>query len=237
MNPDVNDLAYWYPKIAAAGLPVPTTNIVTTEIDLLGLLDGELDGGIEPFNAFIAQLTAAATDIGFPCFLRTGHTSGKHDWADTCFVEDPSDLASHVAALVEASALADMFGLPTNTWVVRRLIHTKPLFRCERWQGFPVTREFRVFIRDDEFEAIYPYWPADAVEQGRPDRDDWRELLRAASELSDDDNERLPFLAGMASGAVGGGYWSIDFLQDTSGNWFLTDMADGAQSYRPEPLA
>lgn len=229
---DVNDLAYWFPKIEAAGLPVPETRIVTTDVELMGLLDGEMPVG---FEAFLSDLEKASWNVGYPCFLRTGHTSGKHDWSDTCYVAGPNHLGRHVAALVEASALADVFGLPTRTWVVRSLIKTTPLFRCERWRGFPVTREFRVFIRDDEFEAMYPYWPEDAVEQGQPDRDDWRDVLRVASEITDDDADKVTFLAGMASAAVGGGYWSIDFLQDEGGDWWLTDMADGDRSYRPEP--
>jgi hypothetical protein len=231
---DVNDLAFWFPLIEEAGLPVPETRIVKTDCELADLLDGNDPEGFWPF---IGELHEAALEIGGPpFFLRTGHGSGKHEWRNTCFVDSRHTdiLAHHVASLVEWSHLADMMGLPHQTWVVRKMIDTQPLFRCAAWQGFPVTREFRVFIRDDEFEAIYPYWPADAVAEGRPTVPYWRQSLKAAAALSDDDNEELPFLAGMASGAVGGGYWSIDFLQDRHGKWWLTDMADGDRSFRPE---
>jgi hypothetical protein len=228
---DRNDLAFWFPLIEASGLPVPETRIVTTDVDLTDLLDGQAPVG---FEAFLSDLGNAARNIGYPCFLRTGHGSGKHEWAETCFVASPNDLGSHVAALVEWSHLVDMMGLPHQTWAVRKLLATKPLFRCQAWYDFPVTREFRVFIRDDNYEADYPYWPADAVEQGRPDDPAWRELLAEASRMSDEDIGEIATLAGWASGAVGGGYWSIDFLQDTAGKWWLTDMADGDRSYRPE---
>src|SRR5438874_2216865 len=112
----INDLAYWFPKIEAAGLPVPETRIVRTDLWLFELLDGRPVPGWE---AFIADL------------------------------------------------------------------------------------------------------------------EDWRELLAAASILEDEDIEEIATLAGWASGAVGGGYWSIDFLQDRHGKWFLTDMADGDRSWKP----
>lgn len=228
---DRNDLAFWFPLIKAGGLPVPETIIVRTDCDPPSLLDGVKPEG---YDDFIAELESAAQTIGYPCFLRTGHTSGKHDWSDTCYLEEPAKIGWHVTALIEASLLADMFGLPTQTWVVRKLIETAPLFRCEWWSGFPVTREFRVFIRDDEVEMVYPYWPADAVADGSPDNKNWRSLLHAASIMTDQDAERIGFLSGMASGSVGGGYWSMDFLQDVHGEWWLTDMADGDRSYRPE---
>lgn len=228
---DRNDLAYWFPRVKAAGLPVPDTRIVTTDIDLCALTDGVTPAG---FDQFVNELMWAGNEIGGrPFFLRTGHGSGKHNWSRTCFV-DEGNLGWHVAALVEWSHTVDMFGLPHQTWAVRKLIDTAPLFLCQTWEGFPVTREFRVFVRGGLVETHYPYWPEDAIESARPDRDDWRQLLRSASTL---DDAQVLKLAERAGTAVDDGYWSIDFLQDRAGAWWLTDMADGAQSYRPVPRA
>lgn len=231
---DVNDLAFWFPLIERAGLPVPETRIVTTDCELVSLLDGQMPVGYE---AFLSDLGNAARNIGYPCFLRTGHGSGKHDWADTCYLTDPNRLGWHVTALVEWSHSVDLWGLPTATWALRRLIPTTALFVCRAWGDFPVTREFRVFIRDDEIEAVYPYWPAAAIEGADPDRDDWRDRLALSSQQNGEDAAALGFLAGQACAAVGGGYWSIDFLYDRDGAWWLTDMADGARSHKPEQAA
>lgn len=227
---DVNDLAYWFPLIQEGGLPVPKTRIVTTDVELVDLLDGRMPVGYE---AFFSDLGNAARNIGYPCFLRTGHGSGKHEWSDTCYLTDPNDLGTHVYALIEWSHLVDMMGLPHQTWVVRQLIPTRYLFRCQAWRGFPVTREFRVFVKDGAVEAIYPYWPPTAVEQGQPDAVNWRVLLAMASELASYERETLTMLAEKASAAVGGGYWSVDFLRALDDRWWLTDMADGERSYRP----
>lgn len=222
---DRNSLAYWFPLIEQAGLPVPRTATVTAPGDLTCLLDGERPIG---WSVFIDTLRKAAASVGWPCFLRTGHGAGKHEWSRTCYLSGPDDLPGHVSALVEWSHLVDMMGLPTDVWVAREMIPTRSLFRA--FYGFPVTREFRFFIRDGTLEHWQPYWPADAIE--RPDDPAWRTLLHTASRINNGELGTLAALAARATKAVGGGYWSVDFLQDIRGCWWLTDMALGDQSFR-----
>jgi len=232
MDEDRNSLAYWFPRIEAAGLRVPRTEIATTDADLSYLLDGKEPKG---WASFMAEMEGAGARIGYPAFLRTGHGSGKHAWRRTCYVPFADELADHVVALVEWSHVVDMIGLPTSVWAVRELIPTVPLFRCEGYGGFPVTREFRMFVRDDYVAHTQPYWPPDAVEEGRPDDPDWRAKLMEASMLTDYEWYQLEGWAMRACEAVGGGYWSVDLMQDATGAWWLTDMADGDCSYRWEP--
>lgn len=226
---DRNCLSYWFPPLRPAGLRVPDTEIITTEVELLHLLDGVTPEG---FYAFVDELRTAVAKVGEPCFLRTGHGSGKHEWTDTCFVTSRERVDVNVARLVEWSALAHIAGLPTGVWAVRRLIPVAPLFMAFR--GMPIGREFRVFIRGDEIEHVQPYWPPDAIEN--PHRSDWRERLDAASVLSHEDADQICFMAGAAAGAINDdGHWSVDLLQDAGGDWWLTDMADGDMSFRWDP--
>jgi hypothetical protein len=237
---DLNDLAYWFPKIQEAGLPVPETRILHTDSELMSLLDGQEPDPPGSFRKLCEEITAAAVEINgddfTPFFLRTGHGSGKHEWEETCLVPsaDPDVIGYHVAALVEWSANVDLFGLPTQTWVARQLLDTMPLFYCDAYQRFPVTREFRVFIRDGVPDGVFPYWPEGAVEQGNPDDPRWRELLADASKISQGERIALFTFATRACAAVGGGYWSIDFLQDANRRWWLCDMADGDRSWRAD---
>jgi hypothetical protein len=233
MSVDRNSLAYWFPPLEAAGLPVPRTEIVRYDGgDLLDMLDG-----MEPFgwDDLVARIRGAGDRIGWPVFLRTGHGSGKHEWARCCYLADPDDLGEHVFALVEWSHLVDMFGLPTNVWAVREMIPTAPLFTCNGFDGFPVVREFRLFVRDGDVEHIQPYWPPDAVELGGPDDPGWRAKLAGASRLSAATGDHLAAVARAAVAALGGGFWSVDLLEDRDGDWWLTDMAEGERSFRWEP--
>jgi hypothetical protein len=232
MNDDRNSLAFWFPKIAAAGLRVPATRIIRANDDLVVLLDGEKPPG---WDDLVDELVAAGNEVGWPAFLRTGHGSGKHEWDRTCFLPGPSDVAHHIAALVEWSCCVDMFGLPTDVWAVREMLPAPPLFRCEGYCRFPVTREFRLFVRDGRVEHVQPYWPPDAVEQGRPSDPDWRTKLERASALTQPERAALELIAATAGQAVGGGYWSVDLLEDVGRRWVVTDMAEGDRSFRWEP--
>lgn len=230
---DRNCLSYWFPRIAAAGLPVPTTLMIETkgDRDPISLLDGRTPVGWEET---VNAIATAAETVGTPAFLRTGHGSGKHDWSSTCFLEDSKreTIERHILALVEWSATAGVFGLPTQTWVVRKMLDTKPAFRCDGYGGLPITPEVRVFADGTGMiEGLQPYWPPEAVETGRPDEPDWRHRLDQISRLERIDHYRVINLALKAARAVGG-RWSIDLIQDTSSKWWITDMALAVDSYR-----
>jgi hypothetical protein len=224
---DRNCLSFWYPPIAKAGLPVPQTIIIQRDEGLEALLDGKLP---DRWGEFMDALEAAVRKLGPPVFLRTGHGSAKHDWNETCFVDSLDELDRHVGALVEWSALSSIMGLPTRVWAVRKLIETEPIFYAFRGR-MPIVREFRFFVRDNRIEHIQPYWPHDAITD--PSDENWEELLTLASKLWPHDTS-LRELAIEAVEAVGGGYWSVDFLRDRDGKAWLTDMAEGERSFRYE---
>lgn len=229
---DLTSLVYWFPKIEAAGLPVPRTHIVEAACDLTVALDGVTP---ECWDVFITDLAATGDEVGWPAFLRTSHGAGKHSWERTCFVPRRELLGHHVGALVEWSATVDLVGLPTRTWAIRELIDTRPLFRCRRYGNFPVVREFRVFTLAGDVVHVQPYWPPDAVKAGHPDDGAWRRKLALASCLTSVEADQLGALALRADRALGGGYWSIDFLQSATGEWWLTDMAEGERSFQWDP--
>jgi hypothetical protein len=151
---DKTALSYWFPKLVEAGLPVPRTKIIKMSLEaqkvIWGWFDGE-DAHTGDEEAFFEELRLATLDIGFPCFLRTDHTSGKHAWEDTCFVESFSNLKQHVFNIAEFSEIADMIGMPWDTWVVREFLPTIPVGVCPRYGNMPVCREFRYFIEDGRY--------------------------------------------------------------------------------------
>lgn len=226
-----NCLSNWYPRIRDAGLPVPKTVIVTAPDggrNLAMLLDGQTPPG---WDAFVAALQARGNLVGWPCFLRTGHTSGKHNWKDTCYLAGPESVASHVLNLVEFSEMAGLIGLPCDVWAVRELLPTRPAFRCTAYGGMPVVREFRCFVAaDGASQCLHPYWPVEAAERGRPDADNWRELLAATHQLTDEEGRIVRRLAKEAAEACPGDDWCVDLL-DTQRGWYVTDMAIAADAW------
>jgi len=243
MSDKRNCLGFWFPLIEAVGLPVPKTEIVRSVADLTSLLDGEIPPG---WYEFLDQLLAAAERIGYPCFLRTGHTSGKHSWKDTCHVPALSALGQHVFNLVEFSVICCVVGLPTEVWAVRELLPTEPVAIFPGYGDMPLCREFRAFVEGAEVCCIHPYWPWEAVERGCQvehvvDWEDWdrgigheipvglREAWEKLCELDQSTAAILGNLASRAGRALGGG-WSVDLLETARG-WYVTDMAEAHRSW------
>lgn len=222
-----NDLRYWYPKVKDI-VPTPETSIIfADEIEFIKMLDGE---SIDGFAEFLSEFKRAIVVIGgVPCFIRTGHTSGKHDWENTCFLQNISKLSHHVFKLVEFSFMADLFGLPVNTWVARELLPTKPQFKAF-WGNMPITRELRLFVDDGKIVHRQPYWPAEAIE-GHCSELGWEEKMIEIQRFDDTDEmlelERMTIEINKAVP----GYWSVDWL-DTERGWYMIDMALGENSYK-----
>jgi|SRR5712671_6812069 hypothetical protein len=210
MNRDRTALSYWFPKIEAAGIPVPRTKIVhmprAAQEAIWAAFDGKDAGDPKPF---FAELTAAASEIGFPVFLRTDHTSGKHNWKRCCFVPSADVIPQHVFNLAEFSECVDLIGLPWDTWVVREFLPTTPVGTCPRYGGMPICREFRFFVVDGETRCWHCYWPRHALEEGGAAADlDYE----AMSSLGAETERMLTDLANAAGRAVGGA-WSTTCLR------------------------
>lgn len=199
-----------------------------TKAPLENWIDGKSASGEDTF--LMALRHAAAVDIGLPCFLRTGHTSGKHSWRETCYVTDAVSIDLHVARLVEESMMG-FPSLPTEVWAVRELIDTVPLFHA--FNGMPITREFRYFSDGSEVSHRQAYWPPDAIVN--PDQADWREALERAAFCPPPLDRDLTELAMRAASVQNGGEWSVDMLYGSRGDWFITDMARAEDSFRWEP--
>lgn len=233
---DKTALSYWFPKIEAAGVPVPKTIIIPMPQEVQSYIIETLDGqtvGQGLSESFLSELTEAAGKIGLPCFLRTDHTSGKHQWDKTCFVKDAEDIPLHVLELVEFSECCGIIGLPWGVWVIRELLPTLPVGVCPRYGNMPICKEFRFFVDDGKVRCFHPYWPLESLERGGMEISDSEIQQRFYSELcAVEDEDYLRWLASAAGSAVGGS-WSVDILKTKRG-WFVTDMAEAERSFHWE---
>lgn len=237
MREDLNSMTYWWPRVCNLDVPMPETIIVPVDgAELYRTLDGaEVPADI------LTKLEAMAGRLGYPVFLRTDHTSAKHDYRETCYVRDKAALAGNIYRLIEASALADFAGLPVGALVLRRFLRLADGF--EAFNGLPIAPERRFFVRDGEVQCSHPYWPEGAIEQGyhhEPLRDDWRQRLASLNKFGPGEH-LLPEYA-KALGVALGGYWSVDFAFGNVGphhsmrdeRWYFIDAATGERSWHPE---
>ena len=204
---DRTNLAWWFPRIARAGLPVPKTIVIDMPLDARRWIIAAMEGDnvsrdyYDSYQEFIAKLKSACRQTGLPCFLRTGHTSGKHDWDRTCYVLDATIIGRHVRRLVEYSEMASLVGLPWATWAVRELLPTLPLGTCRLYGGMPVCREFRVFVDGSVVHCLHPYWPLDALQRGGADNA--AGIFERLSAITSEERMEVEALASRAGEACG----------------------------------
>jgi len=228
---DITRLSYWFPKLQAAGLPVPRTIIVEAHDaelrEIYKLFDGKTPG--DAVNPFIERIKSAADEIGYPCFLRTDHMSAKHEWADTCHLESPDVILSHVFSIIYFWECVNFAAPKCDVWAVREFLPTRPVGVCRDYKNMPVCREFRFFVDGPEVKCWHPYWPLSALEQGKAE---YHADFNYEEFCTTPDIEYLYKLASAAGKAVDGG-WSVDILETRRG-WYITDMAEAYKSFHWE---
>jgi hypothetical protein len=223
------NIAYWFPKLQASGVPVPETVIRQTDADLFKMLDLAADPAV---TKFILQLRELARGFNGPVFLRSGHTSAKHSWNDSCCVTNPNSIGSHMREIVEFSAMATP-SMPVQTWALREFLQLETAFTAFHGD-MPINVERRFFISPMKIYCSHPYWPAEAVEQGGSSDPDWREKLAGMNTIHPMDQARLEFYCFqiMRSNQFEvDDAWSVDFAKDQQGHWWAIDMAPAGRSW------
>lgn len=236
MNPTSS--TYWLPLITEAGLPVPqTVSIPYDHRAMVGVISGEAWDGYE---ALTEAITEAAMKIGLPVFLRTDMGSAKHN-GPVAYKLNRAErfaIAPVLRDLVEDQELK--FWLEADATpqaiLVREFLDLDAAFEAFGWRqnpGHPIAREWRLFATADGVECEHFYWPAHAIEEHRPSVENWRDLLaEMASEPPPVELADWAVRAAAVCDALPA--WSVDFAEDSSGRWWLIDMADAARSWHPE---
>jgi len=231
MRTKLNCLSYWYPKIEPV-VPTPKTVILRTDLELLRIYDFEEkkdEATMEKWRLFLEEMKSAAKPFGTPFFLRTGQGSGKHGWKDNCFVQDVEKIGDHILSLVEWSECVDIFGLPSDVWVIREFLQLQAPFSLPGYGDMPIAKEFRCFVDEDKIRCIHPYWPENAIEHGRPPGH-WKVHYEDLLVLNDWDENKVRDLASKCGKALGGS-WSVDICVTLAGEWVVTDCAVAENSW------
>ena len=220
----MNSITFWLPVLQNHNFPIPKTIIVNADIELSHLLNGKLLKGAE---RFFGELGRAIDIVGLPAFLKTEMLSNKHNWKNSCFIKSKTLLAHHVRNLIEMSYMATIDRRTDyNFFAVRRFIKTEEVFNY--FPGdMPITKEVRIFVRNNKIECKHPYWPAKIFEHTASDL---IEKIRILDKKDDETTNKMGnYIAGIFSG-----YWSIDLLKAKNGEWFCIDMAIGEKSWHDE---
>lgn len=221
---DRNALSYWFPiLLKAIDVPVPRTKIIKTDVDFWPVFDDGTPS--EKLKDFLADLQKEVSDFGLPLFMRTGHTSAKHSWKRSCYVESAEELGKNVFELLEYSAMA-MPCLPWDEWVLREFLDLDTRFTAF-WGDMPINNERRYFIKDGEIICRHPYWPPAAFEFAKTSTEKWQDIL---DKMNSEEAPELEELT-MQVASVFDGAWSLDWAKTKDGDWYAIDMALAGMSY------
>jgi len=228
-----NSMLYWFPKIKNLNIPMPTTLFVKVNEDLIKYLDKPQEFPKSLLETIECVAKILTFNFKNPLFLRTDQLSGKHHWNRTCYVEKAEDLHGQIINLIEESAMADILGMPIYAFVLREFIELDWKFKA--FEGMPVARERRYFIKDGNIICHHHYWIENAIRFWQRDYKppkNWKQILK---ELNTETEEEVKVLSEYSQrvAEVMEGFWSIDFAMGKNGLWYLIDMAVGDDSWHP----
>lgn len=219
-------MLHWYPLIKDCKVQMPRTEIVIIPYKIM--YEALNDEKVKPFLDYIPSVKEAINKLGgYPIFIRTDYSSGKHDWVRTCYVGEEKLLVQNIFALLEYHEIADILGLPYNAIIVREFLKLQSSFKA--FNGFPVNRERRYFVMNGIVQCHHPYWIPDAVEGHTKDKD-WKNKLFSLNLESRPEVERLTKYAEEVGKHLDG-YWSVDFAWGVNGKWYMIDAADATLSF------
>jgi hypothetical protein len=225
----------WAPAVASAGVSAPDTVMVPLSFDLQeAMLEGmdipdEFQSNIDDIVKAVAMM---GEKHGFPVFIKTSFVSNKHEWLKTCCLAsaDRETVIQHVERIVGFQGFSDY--LVSSSLLVRQMLETHAEFHAFDGQ-MPVTQEFRFFASKGKVEGYQAYWPEHSIKGQNPSVADWSERLEKISKLGAKDLAKLIEMAANVTRRLEG-EWSVDFLKDRHGKWWLIDMAEGSRSFRNE---
>lgn len=220
-------MLYWYPKIKDLSIPQPKTEFVLTDEHWWDYLDGRKFSKKD-----ISTLKKAMAKMGYPVFMRTDLSSGKHAYLKSCYVGSRRDVEKNLFGLIEQNALRDLF---FSTIIIREFIYLD--YRFKAFGGLPIAIERRYFIIDGKVACHHPYWIEDAIRFYKESKQ-WENTLwkRSLQELNTESEIEVTILSNYAKmiAEVLDGNWSIDFAKGKDGCWWLIDMALAEESWHPD---
>lgn len=201
------DMAYWYPKIRDLDVPMPETQPLPLNTESSGMPEYDNDRAAE----FVENM-------GGKAFLRSGFKHAAITPHAGSYIWGKDDIEETAAELM---AQHNMMQLPLgeSLWIREWL----DLNHCNYVEA-NLHPEVRFFIENGDVLCWHPRLEGfDRLDSG----DKFRELAISFIEQT---ASTLETYAQRVANVIDGS-WSVDFVRDTEGNWYLTDMALRALYY------
>jgi ATP-grasp domain-containing protein len=137
-----------------------------------------------------------------PVIVKDYVKSQKHYWHEACFIPSAADVRA-VERVVRR--FLELQGDSLNEGLVfREFVAFEPSAEHSR-SGMPMTREFRMFVRDGDVRCCAPYWGEGRYEGAVPSADEFSDVTRRVQSR----------------------FFSMDVARQRDGAWMIVELGDG----------
>ena len=144
-----------------------------------------------------------------PIVIKDYVKSQKHYWKEACFIPNASDkemVNSIVSKFIELQDSDFNKGL-----VFREFVELEKLTNHSK-SGMPLTKEFRIFVKNNEIINVFKYWDEGDYEEVEPVLDEFNELLPN----------------------IKSNFFTMDIAKKIDGNWIIIELGDGQVAGLPD---
>jgi len=135
--------------------------------------------------------------------------SQKHYWKEACFIPDASDRQQAEKVIRKFIELQDVdfnVGL-----VFREFIELEQLANHSQ-SGMPLTKEFRVFVKNGEVISVFKYWDEGDYENIEPEIEPFEDIIKQVKSR----------------------FFTMDIAKKKDGDWIIVELGDGQVAGLPD---
>jgi hypothetical protein len=146
---------------------------------------------------------------GHPIIVKDYVKSQKHYWQEACFIPDASDSA-HVLKITKK--FIELQESDLNVGIVyREFVEFEPLTN-HSISGMPLTKEFRVFIKNKTIISVLKYWDEGEYTEELPNLATFQEEIDKIDSL----------------------FYTMDIAKTKQGHWLIVELGDGQVAGLPD---
>lgn len=144
-----------------------------------------------------------------PIIVKDYVKSQKHYWEEACFIPDANDMTKVESVIRKFLELQDT---DLNEGLVFREFVELEALTTHSQSGMPLTKEFRVFVKNHKVMCIFKYWDEGEYGETEPI---WKRFEQLFSRIKSN-------------------FFTMDIAKQKNGDWIIVELGDGQVSGLPD---
>lgn len=144
-----------------------------------------------------------------PIIVKDYVKSQKHYWEEACFIPNAGDIDKVKSVVNKFIELQDS---DLNEGLVFRAFVELEELTNHSESGMPLTKEFRVFVKDGQIMSTFKYWDEGDYQNVEPIVDRFEEVIKK----------------------IKSNFFTMDIAKKKDGNWIIVELGDGQVAGLPD---